>query len=148
MSSTLSADYLRLDVRPSRRLLILFIALYAIAAASVLILDVAWYWRAGLLCALLFSATQVLRRYIFLNDPCAIVHMHCTEGQWWLGLRGSQQDRDATLTAASIWMFGIIVLQFTVQSGQRLSVLLAQDQADADSLRRLRVYILNRLPAG
>jgi hypothetical protein len=147
MSSTLSADYLRLDVRPSRRLLILFITLYGIAAASVLILDIAWYWRAGLLCALLLSATQVLRRYIFLNDPRAIVHIRCVEGQWWLGLRGGEEDRDATLMAASIWMFGIIVLQFTAQSSQRLSVLLAQDQADAESLRRLRVYILNRLPA-
>jgi hypothetical protein len=145
MSPTLSEDYLTLELRPSRRLLALFVALYGLAALATSIISAAWYSRVTILCVLLVSAVHVLRRQAFLNDTRAIVHIRCAEGQWWVRGRGAAEEQAATLKAASFWIFGVIVLVFDLQDGGHRSVLLAGDQADIESSRRLRVYIRNRL---
>jgi hypothetical protein len=145
MSSQLSVNLL-IECRPSRRLSLLYAALFGAATLGILASDIPPVLQAVCCAALAFGAGAVLRRHILLLAPDSVVMVAFTSGQWTIHTRNGG-GRPARLESAAFWLFDIIPLVFECGDDRRYTALLTPDGAGTESLRELRSWIRHRLPA-
>lgn len=141
MSSTVSATPLAVEIKPSRRLAIYVLGVYATAASVVLALPVSRVVIAGALLGLFLAGVHAYQRRVTLRSRHAIVGLNRhADGTWLLHLADGATHQ-ASLLPDSYLHPGLLVLNFRLGNDRRRSVVLARDSADSTSLRRLRVAL-------
>lgn len=135
-------DYVDVTMRASHRLAWLLAALHAAAIAVVLTMPLAgWLRLAG--CALLVaSGTGLVTRQALLKAPGSIIRLRLSEdGSCQL------QTRDLRVIDGRLrpgWFASPLMIVLRIASpGERLArgITLLPDAADAESLRRLRIFL-------
>jgi toxin CptA len=136
------ADFIDVAIGPSRILGAILISMHAAAIASLGIVPVALWLRisAGLL--LLMSAALMVRRHAYLQGPRACSRIRISsDGDCRLELAG---DRIAAGRLQAGWFASPLLVVARVRClGERLArnIVLLPDSADADTLRRLRIFL-------
>jgi len=140
----LSATYatpLELDIKPSRWLKAYLQAVHLLAAGALLLLPLATYLQGLLVLLLLALYRHSCRRYL---RAC---RLQWRDSGWRLYRDGVAYGAD--LLPGSLLTRWLTLLNFRLDTGQRLSVPLLADALEADDFRRLRVRLRvsgNKLP--
>jgi len=130
----------RVELRPSRTLATLVIAGHLAASASVwLVLQpVAAATATAGLC---LSLAGLFR--LWARQPAALV---VGPGMRLEIVNRAGEVRPASLVAARVPVWWLVVLRFTGPAGRNETLCLLSDSADAESLRRLRAWMLGPRP--
>ena len=130
---------LRVDLRPSRLLLMGGTALHLLAGVAVVFSGVPTGVKAGLIAMLGLSLAWLGFRYGLRRSPGFIAGIDVLDGRWRLR-DGKGGTRPARLTGGYAHPL-IVILNFRPDDAPRRSLALLPDAADAESLRRLRVLL-------
>ena len=147
---------LSIDIRPSRRLVIMQATAHVLAGVSVLSLQVHWLFKAGLLFLLVFSVALTHRR--LQQQPIFRLHLYrkgLLEVELKAGIEGMGNvgaDETATRYPATVepWsrlLPGLLVLGLRVEERVFLLPLLS-DSLNPEAYRRLRVWFRWRRQQG
>ena len=142
MSFAGSAPPLVLERRPSRRLAVFLLALHGAGLLALgLPLTLPLGSRLMLAVLIAFSAYCALRREAWLSSRGAVVCLGWSEAEhWWLETRAGER-LFGTLREDSLVLPVLTVLRFDVRRGRVRSVVLPEDGAEPETLRRLRVRL-------
>lgn len=136
------ASPLHLELRASRRLRLLFIAVHLLTLASLVPMSIPLWLQLGTALAVVISLRHVLRRYVWLNDPLAIraVDWRCGEG--WTLTTAEGELLDVELLPGTSVLGPLVILHCRSRGSIRdLSVPLLADMLDEADFRRLRARL-------
>lgn len=142
MSSTPFGEPLDLSIRPSRLIATLLVGMHltAIVVCAPLPLPALWIW--SLLLAIL--SAFFWNAYLYMERTPRRLHWSPELGWTLVDRKGKSHDVKLSPEAyVSSWL---IVAHFKDEAGKRYTVLLAQDSARLDGLRRLRVLLRLGMP--
>ncbi len=128
------------QLKPSRRLLLLLLAITSLAMACVCAsgLPPALQLLAGVFVG--GVSALALRRHYFLQADDAIKALSYRHEQWYLQLRDTEMA--AELLPTSTLTNSLLVLNFRLEdTGKKASLVLLPDSATADSLRQLKAVL-------
>jgi toxin CptA len=125
-----------LTLRPSRQLLALLAVGHCLAAGAILSLALPWEAQAGLLAALAISGIVSFGRVH--RSPLAELHFH-VDGSCEVVTKSGSRETARILPELAIFP-GLMVLRLEV-AGRRIPLVLLPDSAEADALRRLRIWL-------
>ncbi|MFC5743477.1 protein YgfX [Dyella tabacisoli] len=131
-----SAPAIGFEYRPSRWFLRLLSVVALLAALAIALCGLPWWSKCLLLIATFVVALRAIRRTLTRR---VIAAGWAGDGGWSLRMA---EGADATATLASFRAMGVFILLRLVLPGQRPIVLvLAPDNCDADTRRRLRMRL-------
>lgn len=137
MSSPAYGEPLELDIRPSRQVASLLLAIHLTAAVVIAQLPMALTSRLAILAAIL--ASLIWNGVMFWRRTPKKLLWSREQGWRITDRRGHTHDLDLLPQAyLGNWM---MVAHFQTPGGKRRAVMLARDSCSADSLRRLRVML-------
>jgi toxin CptA len=135
-------EFIDVPIRASRILAAILISMHATALIAVSVLPVLLWIRVTGDVLLLVSAALMVRRYAFVKGPQACSRLRISQdGNCKLELAA---DRVATGRLQSGWLASPLLVVAQVRcSGERLArkIVLLPDSSDADTLRRLRIFL-------
>ena len=137
-----SLPSLILEPRPSWLLLISGGGAHLLAGVAVVVCSLPLWIKAGLLAAIALALSRFAWRYGYQRGRGFIARIELLDAVWRL------ETGDGTLHRAGLTDGyahpGIVILNFRLESGGRRSLALLPDAADAEALRRLRVWLRTR----
>ncbi len=131
-----------LTLRPSRRLAVVLGAAHAVALLLLTLLPLDWWLMTALGALLLWSAMHAIHHHALRRGADSVntlefsgraqLRVRTRDGRW----------EDATVLGSSFVSVALIVLNLGI-AGRRLPlhVVIPGDSADAEALRRLRVWL-------
>lgn len=133
---------LRIEYRPSRTFFGFNLAVHAGALACTSVAHLPHALATAILCTLVAaSAACEWRRYRAQRNALHPVWLHLNaRDAWWLIEAGADAQRLRLLAGAFVHP-RLIVLRFSTAGSGRRTFLLCADNADPDTLRRLRVRL-------
>ena len=137
-----SAAPLRIEAGPSRRLAVFLVTAHAAALLVCLLLPLALQWRLLLAVAIAASLVDTLRTHAWRVSPRAVVAADVLPGRPWVLHRHNGTEVPARLLGSSFVHPRLLVLNFRSGRFMRCNLVLAEDAADADLLRQLRVRLM------
>ena len=143
MSSDSSAPTLEVALRPSVRAVQWLLILHLIVIALVFTAGPP-KWAALLMALLLLASWLQLRRHpAFGYGPRAVTRLGALgDGSWRIESTGGAASPASLLGSSVIWPT-LLVLGFRREDGRVRHRVIVGDEADDESLRRLRVRLLN-----
>lgn len=132
-----------IDLYPSRWLFTSSVTGHLLAGAAVVISAAPLWIKAGWIAAILFSLIHLRWQYRDQRRCPWINRIELLDRRWRLET-GDGVIHHAQMTSGYAHP-GIVILNFRLDTGQRRSLTLLPDAADAESLRRLRVWLRTRL---
>jgi toxin CptA len=135
-------------VRPgfSRRLAVFVCVTHAAALAVSVVVPLAWYWRPGLVMAILGSLVYQIRLHLLHRAARAVRHAEWAADGTWTLMLGSGREVEGTLAPATFVGTSLVALNFRCGRWRRCALVLLPDNVDPTLLRRLRVRL--RLTGG
>ena len=133
---------LRLTVRSSPRLACVFIAAGVVAGLCVLLAPLPWWVKAPVLIVVTLATWHALALHAWQRLPAACCGIEI-DGKGRLVL----QRRDGSTAEAVVERDSIVTVPLTIlnlrlaQGRKRVSVLLTPDRVEAETYRRLRVWL-------
>ncbi|MEH6627319.1 MAG: protein YgfX [Motiliproteus sp.] len=137
----------RLDIKPSRRLLLLVMVVHLLALMAIMVaLSQPWIVT-GLTLLVIVHGYYIARRYVFLlSDHSVHALLWTSQGMEVVFANGVQLE--VAVDGESVVMAGAVLLRLKMLSSRSyLRVPLFSDCCNADALRRLRVLLKCRLNA-
>jgi hypothetical protein len=131
--------YLRVELRPSRMLLIGGSSGHVLAGVAVVVASIPLWFKVGLIAAIGLALAWLVWRYGDCNGPGFIARVELLDGRWRLAT-GDGRIHRAQLTGGYAHLHGLI-LNFRLDNGWSRAVTLLADAADPDDLRQLRVWL-------
>lgn len=128
-----------LELRPSRLLVVALGIVHAAAGVAVFLADVPAWVKLGLIAAVGASLARAGLRHGWSRGRDFIARIELVDGRWRLETGAGAVGR-ADLSGGYAHP-GIVILNFRLEDGRRRSLALLPDSADAESLRRLRVWL-------
>lgn len=128
-----------LDPRPSRLLLISSNIGHLFAGVAVIVSTVPLWVKAGFITGILLSLAAVGWRYGNRYSRAFVTVIELLDGRWRLET-GDGTRHHAWLTGGYAHP-GVVILNFRLEGGKQQSLILLPDAADAEALRRLRVWL-------
>ena len=128
-----------LDLRPSRLLLICGGIGHLLAGVAVVMSTVPLWVKAGFIAGITLALLRFGWQYGDGRGRDFIAHIELLDGRW------RRETGDGTIHHA--WLSGgyahpsIVILNFRLETGKHRSLTLLPDAADAEALRRLRVWL-------
>jgi len=142
MSSHVFAAPIRLELAPSKQLVVIF------SLAHALVLPLVWQaelpvWLASCISGIvLFSAWSTVRRHASQHAQNAVVYLHWHSGETWLIGLANGEVLEAELLRDSYLHPSLLILNFRcLASGRRISSLITRDRLAAECFKRLRVLL-------
>lgn len=131
-----------LQLKPSRTLLFLCIALFVLAGLSLLVLQQGWAVKAGLLLVLVICGWWSVRS-VSLAEPRSITGLRSLQHrrEWLVTRKNTQQYKCRHLTARVYRQLVIVELVNPVNQQRHLCYVMA-DAVSADEHRKLRALVL------
>ncbi|MCB1823132.1 MAG: hypothetical protein KDJ54_00475 [Candidatus Competibacteraceae bacterium] len=133
---------LNIEPRPSRILLIGSGVAHGLAGVAAIVASVPLWVKAGLLASIGLSLAWTGYRHGWRRGGGFIARVELLDGRWRLET-GDGIQHPAKLTGGYAQP-SIVVLNFRLENGWRRSVALLPDAVDAETLRRLRVWLRTR----
>ena len=130
---------LTVTARPSRILLIGGVGAHLLAASAVLACGLSLWIKSGLLAALALALIRFERRHGSARSKDFVTGLELLDGRWRLET-GDGVQRHARLIDGYAHP-SLILLRFRLDNGQRRTLTLPPDAAEAEALRRLRVWL-------
>ncbi|MBK7542123.1 MAG: hypothetical protein IPP10_11470 [Candidatus Competibacteraceae bacterium] len=127
------------ELRPSRLLAVALGIAHVAAGVAVFLADVPVWVRLGSSAAVGSSLAWAGFRHGWNRGRDFIARVELLDGRWRLETRAGAAYR-ADLSGGYAHP-GIVILNFRLENGRRRSLALLPDSADAESLRRLRVWL-------
>ena len=130
---------LRVDVRPSRLLLIGSSSGHVLAGVAVVVAGIPLWLKIGWIVGIAVALVGFLRRYGDREGPGFIAGIELLDGRWRLET-GDGRIHRGQLTGGYAHP-QLLILNFRLESGRRRALMLLPDAADPDALRELRVWL-------
>jgi toxin CptA len=135
-------DFIDVPIGTSRILAVILITMHAAAIVASSVLPIPLWLRVAADVLLLASAALIIRRYAFLkgSQACSRLRIY-KDGECRLALAA---DSVATGQLQSGWLASPLLVVARVRcNGERLArkIVLLPDSTDADTLRRLRIFL-------
>ncbi|MBZ4194017.1 MAG: hypothetical protein LAE24_06890 [Candidatus Contendobacter sp.] len=130
---------LRVELYPSRRLLIGGSLSHLLAGVAVLIASIPWWIKVGIIAGIGLSLVWLRFRYGDRNGRGFITRIEWLDGRWRLETGDGRVQR-GHLTGGYAHP-QLILLNFRLDPGGRRALTLLPDAADSDALRQLRVWL-------
>lgn len=130
---------LNVEPRPSRILRVSSGILHAAASIAVVVADIPLWIKVGLLVGIGLSLSWTAYRYGWRGSGGFIVRIEWLDDRWYL-----ETGNGVRHLARLIGGYAhprIVVLNFRLENGRRWPLVLLPDAVDAESLRRLRVWL-------
>ncbi len=132
---------LRIELRYSRLLALIWLLLYALAAGGLYSLALDWPMRVGLLLVLSVYAWFNYRLHIKLDLAHSVSALDWDSRRGWRIRRAGSWEQAEVCTPVLVTR-RIAALRLRRSRWNRLSVLITGDRTDADEFRRLRVRLI------
>ena len=133
---------LLIEPRPSRLLLVSGGGAHILASVAVVVSSLPLGIKAGLIAGIALALFRFGQQYGYRWGRGFIARIDLLDGGWLL------ETGDGTLHRAALTGGyahpGIVILNFRLENGRRRSLALLPDAADAEALRRLRVWLRTR----
>lgn len=142
MSSTVSVTPITLEIIPSHWLAYYVVCVHVIAGLSVIFLPVSTWVMCAALFVLVLLCVVTYRTHVSLRSRRAVVALNRYADDAWQLRLVSGASYQARLLPDSYVHPELLVLNFRLDIGERRSVVLMSDSADAARLRRLRVGLM------
>ena len=114
---------------------------HGLALLVIIPIAIEWWIKLPVAAAVVAQWTHTWRRYVVLTAPAAVKSLiRATDGGWEL-CRGDGRCCTARLLPAAYVHPLLVVLRFATEEKHRYAVVIPADSLDADSHRRLRVYL-------
>jgi toxin CptA len=127
--------------RPSAMLTLFVLTTHGAALAVAIAIPLDWYWRSGLVVAVLASLVyEMVAKVLFLAPWAVREATWKSDGAWILTLVSGEQT-EARLLPSTFVARGLVVLSFRSGRWRSRTLVLPPDALDADLLRRLRVRL-------
>jgi len=130
---------LRVNVRPSRILLIGGGSGHVLAGVAVVVADIPLWLKIGWIIAIGLALAGFLQRYGDRERRGFIACIELLDGRWRL-TTGDGQVQRGRLTGGYAHP-QCLILNFRLEGGQSRALTLLPDAADPDALRQLRVWL-------
>lgn len=131
-----------LDLHLSRHLLISGGISHLLTGAAVVVSTVPFWVKAGFIVGIMLALVRFGWQYGYRHGRGFMSRIELLDGRWRIKA-GDGTIHHARLTGGYA-NSGIIILNFRLESGGRRSLVLLPDAADAEALRRLRVWLRTR----
>lgn len=136
------AERMLLRLRPSRALTWLFAGGHALGAAALWLTPFAAVWSLAGSLALAAHLVWILRKHTWRNAAGSVVELELRQNCSVSLLTSAGRWVDYQVSRATFVSPLLTVLDLRAEAGhRRCSVLIAPDSLDADSFRRLRVWL-------
>jgi len=136
------AANLSIQPRPSRILLVIGGGVHILAGVAVGICSLPLGIKAGLMAGIVLTLVRFGQQYGYRRGRSFITRIERLEGVWRLETGDGSVHR-ARLTGGYAHPL-VVILNFRLESAGRRSLALLPDAADAEALRRLRVWLRTR----
>jgi len=133
---------LNIEPRPSRILLVIGGGVHILAGVAVVVCSLPLWIKVGLMAGIALVLIRFGWQYGYRRGDGFIARTERLDGVWRLETGGGSVHR-ARLTGGYAHPL-IVILNFRLESGGRRSLALLPDAADAEALRRLRVWLRTR----
>jgi hypothetical protein len=133
---------LNIEPRPSRILLVIGGGVHILAGVAVVVCSLPLWIKVGLMAGIALVLIRFGWQYGYRRGDGFIGRIERLDGVWRLETGGGSVHR-ARLTGGYAHPL-IVILNFRLESGGRRSLALLPDAADAEALRRLRVWLRTR----
>ena len=131
-----------IELRPSRLLLVSGGGAHVLAGVAVVVSSLPLGIKAGWIAGIALALVRFGWQYGYRRGRGFIARIERLDGVWRLEIGDGSVDR-ARLTGGYAHP-GIVILNFRLESGGRRSLALLPDAAEAEALRRLRVWLRAR----
>lgn len=140
-------DFLQLNVRPSKLLLVLHLSVFLIALVSLILNDA---FQASMKFAIGFALVLccgwLLHGRVLLWHPLSVIQVIFDSGKWRLRYRNGQTT-SADLLPGVLVSEWFLVLVFTTPQKERIPVVIAKDATPAGVYRQCRVFFRFGVPS-
>lgn len=116
---------------------------HLLAGAAVVVSTVPFWVKAGFIVGIMLALVRFGWQYGYRHGRSFMSRIELLDGRWRIKA-GDGTIHHARLTGGYA-NSGIIILNFRLESGGRRSLVLLPDAADAEALRRLRVWLRTRI---
>ena len=130
---------LRVDMRPSRLLLIGSSSGHVLAGVAVVVAGIPLWLKIGWIVGIAVALVGFLRRYGDREGPGFIAGIELLDGRWRLET-GDGRIHRGQLTGGYAHP-QLLILNFRLESGRHRALMLLPDAADPEALRELRVWL-------
>lgn len=128
-----------LEPRPSRILLISGGGAHVLSGVAVVVCSFPLWIKVGLIAGIALALVRFGWQYGYWRGRGFIARLELLDGRWQLETGDGNQHR--------AWLMGsyahphIVILNFRLESSERRSLALLPDATEAETLRRLRVWL-------
>jgi toxin CptA len=138
---------LRLKLRPSRRLSVLLFSLHAAALGALWPLTFPLWVRLAIAAALAASLVRALRHGALLRSPDAVVEVDARDdGHLGLVQRDGVCVDAEVLPATAVYGWAVLLRVRVAGERRARSIVVLADSVDAESFRRLRIWLRWKRP--
>ncbi|WP_207062593.1 protein YgfX [Motiliproteus sp. SC1-56] len=131
----------RLDLTPSRRLIVLLALVYSAAAVAPFLSGLPLWLSLLLAIFVVGHGWWFFRRDVFLVSPDAVVALRWDgQGRWFIRL-GDGREQAVSLGAGSVLVSWICLLELLPEGAPRRWLPVLADSGAADGVRQLRVRV-------
>lgn len=130
---------LYLELRPSRRLLVIGGAAHGLATLAVVIASLPLWVKTGFIAGIAGSLLHLISRYGKRHGRGFIRRLELLDGRW--HLETGDGTRHHAHFDGGYAHPQLVIVNFRLENGQRRHLTLLADAADADALRALRVWL-------
>jgi hypothetical protein len=131
-----------IELRPSRILLVIGGGVHILAGGAVGVCSLPPWTKVGLIAGIALALIRFGWQYGYRWGSGFIARLELLDGRWHLEMGDGTRHR-AGLTGGYAHP-GIVILNFRLEGGGRRSLALLPDAAEAEALRRLRVWLRTR----
>lgn len=135
-----------LELRPSRFLLLSGGVGHFLAGIAVIVSSIPWWVQVGFFAAIVLSLVQFGYGYGYSHGCRFIRRIEWLDERWQLVTGDGGQHRGRLMSGYAHPL--IVILNFRLENGHRRSLTLLPDSADADELRRMRVWLRTQFRSG
>jgi len=133
---------LSIELRPSRLLLVSSGSAHVLAGVAVVVSSLPLWIKAAWIAGITLALIRFGWQYGYRRGRSFIARIERLDGVWRLEMGDGALHR-ARLTGGYAHPL-VVILNFRLESGRRRSLALLPDAADAQALRRLRVWLRTR----
>jgi hypothetical protein len=137
-----SLPSLTLEPRPSRILLLSGGSAHILAGVAVVVSSLPLWIKAGLIAGITLALIWFGWQYGYRRGRGFIARLELLDGRWRLETGNGTIHRAGLIGGYA--HPGIVILNFRLETGGRRSLALLPDAAEAEALRRLRVWLRTR----
>lgn len=119
---------------------------HLLAGVAVIVSNILWWVKAGLIAGIAVSLVWLVYCYGYPRGRRFIARLEWLDERWQLATGDGRRYSGQLISGYAHPL--IVIVNFRLENGQRRSLTLLPDSADADELRRMRVWLRTQFRSG